>query len=57
MTTPDTKQFNVRLPAISQQQLKELEEKTGLLQTQLIIMALDRLHNEECRKEQNEGRK
>jgi hypothetical protein len=53
--TDATKQFNVRLPAISQEQVKELEAKTGLTQTQLIIMALDRLHNNECRKEQ-EGR-
>ncbi len=43
----DTQQKNFRLPDISLQQLKALIEKTGMTETQLIILALDRLAQQE----------
>lgn len=40
----DTKQFNVRLPRSTQNQIAKLEAKTGMTQTQLMILAIDNLY-------------
>lgn len=45
--TSKTKQLNVRIPPLTQEQLRELEERTGLTVTQIVIMALDRLAHAE----------
>lgn len=46
----DLQQKNYRLPSLTIAQLKALVERTGMTETQLIIMALDRLHREEMSK-------
>lgn len=38
-----SKQLNVRIPAITQEQLAQIEDKTGMTQTQAVIVAIDRL--------------
>ncbi len=38
-----TKQFNTRIPQITQEQLDQIIDKYGLTKTQVIIMAIDRL--------------
>lgn len=39
-----TKQYNVRLPRSTQDQIAKLEAKTGMTQTQLMILAIDNLY-------------
>jgi hypothetical protein len=41
-----TKQLNVRVPKITKQQIKDLQRWTGMTQTQTLLMAIDRLHQE-----------
>lgn len=43
----ETKQTNVRLNALSQAQLKELSDKYGMTVTDLIVVAIDRMYQEE----------
>lgn len=38
-----TKQLNVRIPPSTQEQLVQIEKKTGMTQTQAVIIAIDRL--------------
>jgi predicted DNA-binding protein len=42
-----TKQFNVRLPKLTQAQIKALEEATGMTVTQILIAAIDRMTRDE----------
>lgn len=45
------KQFNIRnLPEITAQQINELTAKLGITKTQLVIMAIDRIYQEETKK-------
>jgi hypothetical protein len=45
-----SKQFNIRqLPEITAQQIDELCAKMGITKTQLVIMAIDRLHQQEIK--------
>lgn len=37
------KQFNVRLPEITLQQMEEISLTTGLSMTQIVVIAIDRL--------------
>jgi hypothetical protein len=41
-----TKQINIRMPELTRQQLVDLAAMTGMSTTQLVIMAVDRLHRE-----------
>lgn len=41
------KQFNVRLPDNSSKQLAELQVKLGMTQTQVMLLAIDRLAKQE----------
>lgn len=43
MSKAKSKQLNVRIPSITQEQLRVIEEKTGMTQTQAVIVAIDRL--------------
>lgn len=45
--TSKSKQLNVRIPPLTQLLLRELEERTGLTLTQIVIMAIDRLAHAE----------
>ncbi len=38
-----TKQFNARIPQITQQQIDKIARLTGMTKTQIIILAIDRL--------------
>ena len=38
-----SQQFNVRLPALTHEQISQLHESYGLTKTQVIILAVDRL--------------
>ena len=41
-------QFNIRnLPELTDKQIEELCAKTGMTKTQLVIMAIDRLYQQE----------
>lgn len=41
-------QFNIRnLPLLTDRQMAELAEKLGMTKTQLVIMAVDRLYQQE----------
>ena len=40
---PKSKQLNVRIPPYTQDQLEQIEKKTGMTQTQAVIVAIDRL--------------
>lgn len=44
--TESSKQYNVRLPRLTQQQLEELAAATGLTTTQTVIVAIDRMHHQ-----------
>jgi predicted DNA-binding protein len=46
MNTPDSRQYNVRLPRLTQTQLEELAAATGLTTTQTVIVAIDRMHHQ-----------
>lgn len=48
------KQKNIRLPALTQQQIEELCAKTGMTITHIIIAAVDRMHAEEIRTKSKE---
>jgi hypothetical protein len=39
-------QLNVRIPDLTQSQLKVLGEKTGMTQTQLVLVAIDRFYRD-----------
>jgi hypothetical protein len=41
-----TKQLNARLPELSHDQIDELCEEYGLTKTQILILAIDRLHRD-----------
>ena len=41
-----SRQFNVRLPDYSQQQLDEMLTATGMTVTQVMIVAIDRAHKQ-----------
>jgi len=41
-----TRQFNVRIPPVTQEQLSMLKDETGMTTTQMIIVAVDRLATE-----------
>ena len=41
-----TAQMNIRLPEMTRQQLVDLAAMTGMSTTQLVIMAVDRMHRE-----------
>lgn len=44
-------QFNIRnLPKLTDRQIDELAEKLGMTKTQLVIMAVDRLYQQEVEK-------
>ncbi len=38
------RQFNIRLPKHTEQQIKDLCEWYGMTQTQVILLSIDRLH-------------
>ena len=46
MTTYAHKQVNVKLPRLTQQQLAELAQATGMTTTQTVIVAIDRMHTQ-----------
>ena len=46
MTTYDGKQYNVKLPRLTQQQMSELAAATGMTTTQTVIVAIDRMHHQ-----------
>jgi len=43
MSTPAREQFNCRLPAFTKQQIAELSKRLGLSQSEVIILAIDRM--------------
>ncbi len=46
-----TKQENIRLPELTQQQLTQLVEELGMTKTQVVIIAIDRLYQQELSKQ------
>jgi phage tail tube protein FII len=46
MNTYDGKQINVKLPRLTQTQLAELAQATGMTTTQIVVIALDRMHHQ-----------
>ena len=46
MTQYDGKQVNVKLPRLTQAQLSELAQVTGMTTTQTVIVAIDRMHHQ-----------
>lgn len=50
-----TKQYNVRLPEHTQRQLAELIQVLGMTQTQILVLAIDRLHEEERRERKEQA--
>lgn len=47
MTNTDAhRQYNVKLPRLTQQQLSELAAATGMTTTQTVIVAIDRMHHQ-----------
>jgi hypothetical protein len=49
------RQLNTRIPEITEKQLEELRQWTGMTQTQMLIVAIDRLHQEYERKQAEKG--
>ncbi len=48
------RQFNIRnLPELTAKQLDELIDKLGMTKTQLVIMAIDRLYQQEVKPKEN----
>lgn len=41
------KQLNVRIPPLTQAQLSELQVKTGMTVTQIVVVAIDRMAHSE----------
>lgn len=50
----ETQQKNFRLPTITLDQLKALIERTGMTETQVIIIAIDRLAQQEAAEQPRE---
>jgi hypothetical protein len=44
--TYDARQINVKLPRLTQAQLSELAQATGMTVTQIVVIALDRMHHQ-----------
>lgn len=45
----DTKQVNVRLPQRTQEQIRKLKVLTGMTITQIMVLAIEQLYQEECK--------
>lgn len=50
-------QFNVRIPKHTEEQIDYLVERKGMTQTQLAILAFDRLYQEEKKRELEDANK
>ena len=50
-----TIQLNMRIPESTAKQIKDLRSWTGMTQTQLVIQAIDRLHQEHKREQGGQG--
>lgn len=50
-----TTQLNVRIPKSTEKQIEELRAWTGMTQTQIVIQAIDRLHQEYEKKQGGQG--
>lgn len=43
------KQLNVRLPEATLKQIEVLQQKTGMTQVQILILAIEKLHSEKMK--------
>lgn len=50
-----TEQLNVRIPKSTEKQIEELRQWTGMTQTQLVLLAIDRLHQDYKREQGEQG--
>jgi len=50
-----TTQLNVRIPKSTEKQIEDLLKWTGMTQTQLVIQAIDRLHQEYKKEQGGQG--
>ena len=50
-----SEQLNVRIPKSTEKQIEDLLQWTGMTQTQLVIQAIDRLHQDYKREQRDRG--